>query len=815
MKDLIPDTSSIRDIRYLTLQGGGMKGIGYVGAVEELERQGILAQLEEVAGSSAGGLMATLIAIGCTPEELKQEMVGIDFRAFQDKQEPGWVESAVSGHAKIIDDVVGLAFSSDLGMWRGDALRYWLGDIVARKTGNPNITFKELAELTKIPGSQFKKLTLTGSNISTEELEYYNATLSPDMRIVDAARISAGFPVAYKPVTKVDQSGKKDLIVDGGLLENLPDVFNKEPYILRDGLNGHGGNPKAFALSFVDGSSKDQHKKIESKIPIKRKYRFGKAIVEAKMSEANLQKKYGANIAFVDTVGVGTLEFDASQNKREKLVESGKKAVEDAISNILKQEKRVEPDYSKMPVEELIRRETALNNMRNSGSDDTSRRQLIMVEKALRDLLEQSKITEEQLHLLRKEEHDRLSKIAKRKDVSYLDDQELSYVCNSKMEELKRIKQQLSEKIEQFVLAKEALEYNQEQIISRFEQDGVFRGELELLNNQEKEISENIDRKIKLNLNMEISPAEKSKQNILLDQEYKNLQLKKIQHLTELVDKYNKSNDEHLTVFFENLLNDSGKLDFSVPRNVNELKHYFSENINLSEHHIETSKKELQKIDEELAIFKQHKTAFLERKNTSANFSELVAFKKELDKSIQSKTTPLVKLHNFLIEKAPKFKKVITPFLEGVAFVSFAAWAIPAAPIVGVAKAVQHFSVDRKTKKTANSIINFFSCSDLKLNNRLRNFRNVTTKIIESNKASEYLPKLYDHYFNGTNVRLDDFVKDVATSSSKQPTTREQTMARKPLLSITNRHVQKTSKPEKKKPDASSKKTPKDPGIST
>jgi predicted acylesterase/phospholipase RssA len=62
--DDIPETSGIRKIKYLTLQGGGMKGLGYVSALEQLESCGVMDQLEAVAGSSAGAIVATLIALG-------------------------------------------------------------------------------------------------------------------------------------------------------------------------------------------------------------------------------------------------------------------------------------------------------------------------------------------------------------------------------------------------------------------------------------------------------------------------------------------------------------------------------------------------------------------------------------------------------------------------------------------------------------------------------------------------------------------------------------------------------------------------------
>jgi predicted acylesterase/phospholipase RssA len=376
----IPETSSIREIKYLSCQGGGMKGIGYVGAIQELDRLGILDQLEEVAGSSAGGLFAVMVAIGCTADELKTEMLNLDFRAFQDKREIGWVEASkvkqlvkggaalasragflsqlvkdvpvvgktlskvtpaklaegafniaanVASGAEKAEDLLGLALGEELGLFEGDALMWYLANLVARKTGNPNITFRELASLAEASGSPFKKLILTGSNLSTKKLEYYSAETTPDMPIVQAARISASFPGAYKPVVLADGQTR----VDGGLLENLPDVFNKIPYLTNDSFNNaSGGNKYAFALSFV--TEKDQ----KSGKTIKTAPDLAAGLYEAKMNEDELQKKYGENIAYINTVGMGTLEFEANEEKKHNLVESGATSIADAFKKILQKE---------------------------------------------------------------------------------------------------------------------------------------------------------------------------------------------------------------------------------------------------------------------------------------------------------------------------------------------------------------------------------------------------------------------------------------------------------------------------------------------
>lgn len=79
------------DVKYLVFEGGGGKGFAFVGAVEELERRGIIENALSatttrpaevvsrpvgVAGSSAGAITALMIAMGMTASEIQQILGG-------------------------------------------------------------------------------------------------------------------------------------------------------------------------------------------------------------------------------------------------------------------------------------------------------------------------------------------------------------------------------------------------------------------------------------------------------------------------------------------------------------------------------------------------------------------------------------------------------------------------------------------------------------------------------------------------------------------------------------------------------------------
>ena len=64
-------------------EGGGVKGIGLVGALQAFEEAGF--QWQNVAGTSAGAITAALVAVGYTAQETKMIMnERVDFHKFMD-----------------------------------------------------------------------------------------------------------------------------------------------------------------------------------------------------------------------------------------------------------------------------------------------------------------------------------------------------------------------------------------------------------------------------------------------------------------------------------------------------------------------------------------------------------------------------------------------------------------------------------------------------------------------------------------------------------------------------------------------------------
>jgi predicted acylesterase/phospholipase RssA len=94
----LPAISQPKDISYLAFEGGGGKGVAYLGAVMALEELGVLPinkpgsnQILGISGASAGAITAFLLALGYGSKKIQQLLSDpARFNAFFDEPQPGF-----------------------------------------------------------------------------------------------------------------------------------------------------------------------------------------------------------------------------------------------------------------------------------------------------------------------------------------------------------------------------------------------------------------------------------------------------------------------------------------------------------------------------------------------------------------------------------------------------------------------------------------------------------------------------------------------------------------------------------------------------
>ncbi|NGP43589.1 hypothetical protein G4V62_00910 [Bacillaceae bacterium SIJ1] len=184
--------------------GGGIKVIAMVGAIQEVEKQGI--SFVRTAGTSAGALLAALIAAGYRADELVpilDELNGTTLLEGEGQKSRGGVLRWFKLYFK-------------MGLYKGDALEEWVATKLAQRGVE---TFQDLPEgALRVVVSDVSKGRMV---VLPDDLEHYGIQLKA-FPVARAVRMSCTLPFFFQPVQLYNGAGKKSLIVDGGVLSNFP-----------------------------------------------------------------------------------------------------------------------------------------------------------------------------------------------------------------------------------------------------------------------------------------------------------------------------------------------------------------------------------------------------------------------------------------------------------------------------------------------------------------------------------------------------------------------------------------------------------------
>lgn len=166
-----------------------------------LEENKLLNNVTHLAGSSAGAIIATALAIGFKAHEIHQLMLETDFSQFKDA---GWATQ----RSKLMKIYSLIRY---WGVYNTTFFDQWIGELIKSKTGNPDITFQQVHQ------KYGKMLVITGTNLTNRSVTYFSTKEYGDMPIRLAVRISMSIPLFFKPVEY-----QNCLYVDGGVLTNYP-----------------------------------------------------------------------------------------------------------------------------------------------------------------------------------------------------------------------------------------------------------------------------------------------------------------------------------------------------------------------------------------------------------------------------------------------------------------------------------------------------------------------------------------------------------------------------------------------------------------
>ena len=317
--------------RNLIFEGGGVKGIAYVGAMEVLEQKGILQSVQRVGGTSAGAINAVLLGLNYSPAETRDILMRLNFRNFLDDS---W------GVVRDTDRLL-----TEFGWYKGEYFRGWIGELIRTKTGNSESTFNDVQN--KKPGMGFRDIYLMGTNLSTHFAEVFSVEHTPRMCIADAVRISMSIPLFFS----AKRSLRGDVYVDGGVLDNYPiKLFDRQKYVddathlsmpqyYQDhnaglqaagiGLNPYGYNKETLGFRLDSAKEiavfRDQAEPEPQQINDFFEYAWSLVGTLLESQESmHLHSDDWQRTIYIYTLGVGTTDFGLDDVKKNALLQSGR-----------------------------------------------------------------------------------------------------------------------------------------------------------------------------------------------------------------------------------------------------------------------------------------------------------------------------------------------------------------------------------------------------------------------------------------------------------------------------------------------------------
>lgn len=299
----------IRKKANAVFEGGGVKGIGIAGALTVAEKK---YDWMYVAGTSAGALIAALVAAGYNAEEIGAMVFDLDYSKCTD--------GAMLSGLPLVGPLLSIIF--EMGLYRGDYIENWVREKLAAKGVR---TFRDLV---KYPGAHIDyryRLRLIASDITLgrmlvlpQDLRDYD--INPDdMDVARAVRMSISIPFFFEPVRlryRIGDGGYQiSYIVDGGVLSNFPVwLFDK---------SAHRG--PTFGFKLVDPG--DGHVNVING-PVSLLAGLFSTMMEAHDARYIRESNFVRTIA-IPTLGIQTTDFNISREKTRALFAAGVKAAEE------------------------------------------------------------------------------------------------------------------------------------------------------------------------------------------------------------------------------------------------------------------------------------------------------------------------------------------------------------------------------------------------------------------------------------------------------------------------------------------------------
>ncbi len=352
----------------IIFEGGGAKGTAFVGALEVFAAAGH--EHRRLIGTSAGAITATLLGAGYSSAELlnavseKVPATGAPiFTTFMDPPTADDFSPEVVANSETVDllnrahlpgfgekIIVNSLLNVDLyrelfsfnecgGFYAGDAFLTWFRAKLQAKGINPEITWRDFAAQTD------SDVSVVTSDVDDQEMVVLNSRTAPAAPVATSVRMSMSIPFVWREMlwdaawgTYRGRNKSGHRFVDGGVLSNFPIhlIADSDAEILE--LMGKTDPNGAGSLGLL----------LDEKIPVPgagtsdtRRPRLRTAdrvtrLVDTMMgsSDADGIRNHPAAVCRIPVGGYGTTEFRMSEARMGALIDSGRNAMRQYLTQL-------------------------------------------------------------------------------------------------------------------------------------------------------------------------------------------------------------------------------------------------------------------------------------------------------------------------------------------------------------------------------------------------------------------------------------------------------------------------------------------------
>lgn len=287
-------------IKNLVFKGGGVLGIAYAGAIEVLEEKQILAQVQHVAGTSAGAITAALVSLKYSAADILKIVQATDFKSFEDGWDP-------------------LRIGTKYGLYKGDAFLTWM---------KKRITDKGLAETATF--ADFQKagmldLRVFAADLNIRDLKEFSVNKTPNVIVAEAIRASMSIPLFFQAWTFSNNIPDNHIYVDGGTVYNYP--------ITTFDIDG-AANPETLGLYLEDTNNAQPASNLQYDQLFQYIKDLFQTLTDAQVIDFENDPDEEKRSVIINDFGISATNFGLTDDQKTQLYNSGKTATANYLAKL-------------------------------------------------------------------------------------------------------------------------------------------------------------------------------------------------------------------------------------------------------------------------------------------------------------------------------------------------------------------------------------------------------------------------------------------------------------------------------------------------